>query len=54
MKEQYVETHWRVDEKGILHMEFPIQLFLHVQDADWVAYKNGIIAACQQRMKEKQ
>lgn len=52
-KTGYVYTPWRVD-KGTLHMEFPIKVFLNVSDEDWVEYKNGIIKACMDYAKEKQ
>lgn len=51
MKNGYVETKWNVDENNVLHMEFPIELFLYVSDKDWVNYKNDIIDACQKSMK---
>lgn len=53
MKSQYVQTEWRIDDKGTVHMEFPIELLMYVKDADWVAYKNGIIKACEIKMQAK-
>lgn len=50
---KYYETPWRVD-KDILHMDFPIDLFLQISDEDWVRYKNRIIEACMDYAKEKE
>lgn len=51
-KNEYVETKWHVDDKGIIHMEFPVELLMYVQDTDWVAYKDGIVKACKLKMNE--
>ncbi len=50
-KSHYVRTAWRIDDKNVLHMEFPVELFLYVSDKDWVAYKNGIIQALKEKMQ---
>ena len=42
-KIHYIETPWRVDGNNVLHMNFPVELFMNISDEDWVKYKNNII-----------